>query len=149
MFKILLDIPAGFFMYQKQDTTFFKIETDTREISGIIKTQKGKNMQKDMRNKELEERVLQSLPEEYDRTYVVDADTIQSAILNRSGYRISHRPFFSMRYATRSKWELNPHAKTGVDAAPNAAETISFQEYLKLFEDDHESRKENTENERK
>ena len=134
MFKILLDIPAGFFMYQKQDTTFFKIETDTREISGIIKTQKGKNMQKDMRNKELEERVLQS---------------IQSAILNRSGYRISHRPFFSMRYATRSKWELNPHAKTGVDAAPNDAETISFQEYLKLFEDDHESRKENTENERK
>ena len=75
-------------------------------------------------------------------TYVVDAGTVQSAILERSGYHISHRPYFSMWNATRSKWELNPYTKTGVDAAPKDAETISFQEYLELFEDDHELRKE-------
>ena len=72
-------------------------------------------------------------------TYVVDAGTIQSAILEQSGYRIIHRPFFSMWNATHSKWELNPYTKTGVDAAPKDAETISFQEYLELFKDDHES----------
>lgn len=82
------------------------------------------------------------------KTYAVDADTIQNSILDRSGYHISHRPFFSMWNSTHSKWELNPHTKVAVDAAPKDAETISFQEYLKLFEDDHGSRKESMEDER-
>ena len=93
-------------------------------------------------------RVLPSLEEEYDQTYVVDADTIQSAILVRSGYDIRHKPYFAMRGFTHTKWQLNPHTKLGVDAAPNDAETISFQEYLELFEDDHELRKESAKNEK-
>ena len=38
-----------------------------------------------------------------------------------------------MNGSTHEAYSLNPHTKSGVDAAPDEAETISFEEYLELF----------------
>lgn len=87
-------------------------------------------------SKVLGQRILPSLPEEYDKNYVVDSDTIKISLLTRSGYVILHRPYFGMKGSTHSKWTLNPFSKTGVDAAEVAAESISFSEYLALFQEE-------------
>lgn len=77
--------------------------------------------------------VLPALPEAYDRKYYVRTDSIDFDLLHRSGYQILHRPYFGMRGSTHEAYSLNPHTKSGVDAAPDEAETISFEEYLELF----------------
>lgn len=83
-------------------------------------------------------RILPPLPEEYDRDFIVDAGTIDEeikALLVDSGYRIVHRPYFSMEGSTHKKWELNPHRKSVVDAAPVDAEAIPFYEFEALFDE--------------
>ena len=77
--------------------------------------------------------VLPSLPEAYDRKYYVRTDSIDFDTLHRSGYQLLHRPYFAMNGSTHEAYSLNPHTKSGVDAAPDEAETISFEEYLELF----------------
>ena len=77
--------------------------------------------------------VLPALPEAYDRRYYVRTDSINFDTLHRSGYQLLHRPYFGMRGSTHEAYSLNPHTKSGVDAAPDEAETISFEEYLELF----------------
>lgn len=78
-------------------------------------------------------KVLPKLPEEYNKNYVVDANTIHMRILDDSGYTILHRPYFAMMGSTHSKWQLNPHTRRGVDAAKTADESMSFKEFLDLF----------------
>ena len=80
-------------------------------------------------------RILPKLPEEYDKNYVVDVDTIDGKILYDSGYVLLHRPYFAMRGSTHSKYQLNPHTRRGVDAAKVDDPSISFVEFLKLFEE--------------
>ena len=79
-------------------------------------------------------RILPSLSASFDKSYCVDSDTIQMEILRGSGYRISHRPYFAMPGSTHSKWQLNPHTKSGVDAAPVQSESISFTEFMSIIE---------------
>ena len=79
-------------------------------------------------------RVLPALPEEYDKNYVIYSDTIDTRILDHSGYRILHRPYFGMMNSTHDKWQLNPHTKTGVDAAEEGAEAMDFKDFLELFD---------------
>jgi hypothetical protein len=79
-------------------------------------------------------RILPSLPAEYDNDYYVDSDGIDYELLLISGYRILHTPYFSMKGSTHSVWTLNPHAKTGVDAAKCGSDTITFSEYMSFFE---------------
>ncbi len=79
-------------------------------------------------------KVLPSLSQDYDKNYIVDADTISRSVLRRSGYVILHRPYFAMTGSTHEKWQLNPHRKRGVDAAKIVDDSISFDEYLKMFE---------------
>lgn len=79
-------------------------------------------------------KTLPALPENYDKQYAVDADTISVRVLNASGYTILHRPYFAMNGSTHEKWTLNPHTMTGVDAAKCDDESIPFSEYLELFE---------------
>ena len=79
-------------------------------------------------------RILPSLPKEYDKTYSVEARTIDYDLLERSGYLIQHRPYFAMQGSTHAAYELNPHAKGGVDAAKVDLPMITFEEYLKLFD---------------
>lgn len=81
-------------------------------------------------------RVLPSLSEEYDKRYYVDADTLDVKLLDRSGYYIAHRAYFAMKGSTHSAWTLNPHRKSGVDAAPVDAEKIAFNDYLELFDNE-------------
>ena len=86
-------------------------------------------------------RILPPLPEEFDKPYVVDVCTMTDHsffILDRSGYEILHRPYFAMMGSTHSKYTLNPHTKYGVDAAKVDSESISFDEFLELFEDGEE-----------
>lgn len=78
--------------------------------------------------------VLSPLPEEFDRNYVVDVAGIDVGLLERSGYRILHRPYFAMMKSTHEKWQLNPHTKVGVDAALTEQQAISFKDFLRLFE---------------
>lgn len=77
--------------------------------------------------------VLPSLPEAYNRKYYVRTDSIDFNTLHRSGYQLLHRPYFAMNGSTHKAYTLNPHTKYGVDAAPDEAEIISFDEYLELF----------------
>lgn len=87
--------------------------------------------------KKLGLRVLPPLPEEFDKEYVIDADTMTDrsfALLQRSGYCIVHRPYFAMYGSTHGKYTLNPHTKHGVDAAKADAESIAFCDFLELFE---------------
>lgn len=81
-------------------------------------------------------RILPNLTEEFDRNYVVDADTVDANLLHRSGYRMLHRPYFAMMNSTHSKITLNPHTKEGVDAAKDDEPSISFAEFLKLFDNE-------------
>ena len=85
-------------------------------------------------------RILPSLPDKYDKDYIVSTDGFYNLLLKDSGYRILHRPHFAMKGSTRDKRILNPHTKTGVDAAPEDAQAISFEEFLALF-DEYENSK--------
>lgn len=85
--------------------------------------------------KMLGKRILPRLSEEYDRSFVVDSDTIDLRILHDSGYTILHRPYFAMMGSTHTKWQLDPHTKSGVDAAKTEEESISFSDYVALFEE--------------
>ena len=76
--------------------------------------------------------VLPSLPDAYDRKYYVRTDSIDFDALHRSD-QLLHRPYFAMKGSTHEAYSLNPHTKYGVDAAPDEAEIISFDEYLELF----------------
>ena len=85
-------------------------------------------------------RILPALPEFYNRDYYVKADTIGAddyLLLKRSGYKILHRPYFGMKGSTHSMFTLNPNKKVGIDAAPIGEVSVSFQEYLTLFEGDN------------
>ena len=79
-------------------------------------------------------KTLPQLSKEHDKYYVVDASTVKFAVLRRSGYKILHRPYFAMRNSTHEKWQLNPHTKTGIDAAEIDTKAIPFKEFLRLFE---------------
>lgn len=81
-------------------------------------------------------RILPNLNEEFDRNYVVDADTVDANLLHRSGYRMLHRPYFAMKGSTHSKITLNPHTKEGVDAAKDDEPSTSFAELLELFDNE-------------
>lgn len=77
--------------------------------------------------------ILPTLSEEYDKPYYVYVSTIPMELMEKSGYRIFHRPNIAMKGSTRTKWQLNPHTKFGVDAGPEEGTTITFEEYLELF----------------
>ena len=89
-------------------------------------------------------RILPSLPEEYDRNYIVEAEGVDFELLGHSGYKVWHRPYFAMAGSTHSKYTLNPHTKQGVDAVKmndlnNGAEVLTFQEYLQLFDSENDT----------
>ncbi len=81
--------------------------------------------------------ILPALSKEYDREYYIEADTLTNKyydLLYRSGYKLLHRPYFGMKGNTHSKITLNPHTKIGVDAARTDAKSISFDDFLSMFE---------------
>ena len=80
-------------------------------------------------------RILPKLAEKYNRNYAVVKDSVSFELLGYSGYRILHRPYFAMMNHTHKNITLNPHTRTGVDAAPAGEEPITFDEFLKLFEE--------------
>ena len=77
---------------------------------------------------------LPKLPEEYDVCYVVDYDEKALSALKLSRYNFVHTPGFAMKGLTRSKLLINPHRKYVADAAKIDAPTITFDEFLKLFD---------------
>ena len=81
-----------------------------------------------------EKQLLPALPQEYNQKYFVQTADMDVKLLFDSGYTFFHRPYFAMYASTREAYTLNPHSKQGVDAAPKAAQSIPFQEFLKLFE---------------
>ena len=66
----------------------------------------------------------------YNKTFVVNRDSIDDDVLYQSGYRILHRPYFAMKGSTHSKWELNPYTKSGVDATMKDLGGIDFVEFI-------------------
>ena len=81
-----------------------------------------------------EKQLLPALPQEYNQKYFVQTADMDVKLLFDSGYTFFHRPYFAMYASTREAYTLNSHSKQGVDAAPKAAQSIPFQEFLKLFE---------------
>ncbi len=94
-----------------------------------IMSAKGRNLI----SRALGRKILPELPENFNKNYTVDADTIPVLLLRRSGYTVLHRPCFAMQNSTHGKWQLNPHLKSGVDAAPIDAPSVSFAEFAELF----------------
>ncbi len=84
----------------------------------------------------LGKRILPRLPGEERRPYCVLRETMSSEdmdLLDRSGYRIYHKPYFALKGYTKSAWTLYPCSKEGRDAAPVGSEMISFSEFLEMF----------------
>lgn len=84
--------------------------------------------------------ILPPLPDEFDKGYAVDADTLtdeSKKVLRQSGYIFIHTPYFSMYGQTHQKYTINPHEKSLIDAAEINSEAISFDDFLKLFENDN------------
>ena len=79
-------------------------------------------------------RLLPPLEKEYDCDFVIPSGEVDRELLRRSGYGILHRPYFAMRGYTHDLWTINPHKKSGTDAAPKDAKPTSFQAFLRLFE---------------
>mgnify|MGYP006983243575 FL=1 len=77
---------------------------------------------------------LPKLSEKYDTCYVVDYDKQTVLSLNLSRYKFIHTPGFAMKGRTRSKLLINPHQKYAVDAAKIDAPSVTFDEFLKLFD---------------
>lgn len=77
---------------------------------------------------------LPELTEEYDRCFALDYDDKAILTLKTSKYDFIHTPGFAMKGLTRSKLLVNPHKKYAVDAAKIDAPTITFDEFLKLFD---------------
>ena len=80
-------------------------------------------------------RVLPKLPEKYNRRYAVTKDSVSYELLGNSGYGLGHWPCFAMMNRTYKNVTLNPHTRTGGDSAPADEEPITFDEFLKLFEE--------------
>ena len=77
---------------------------------------------------------LPKLSEKYDTCYVVDYDKQIVLSLNLSRYKFIHTPGFAMKGRTRSKLLINPHQKYAVDAAKIDAPSVTFDEFLTLFD---------------
>ncbi len=77
---------------------------------------------------------LPRLSKEFDRCYVVDYDLNGIEILNKSKYKFLHHIGAEMKGYTRSKLEINPYEKCVIDAAKTDSPSITFDEFLKLFD---------------
>ena len=77
---------------------------------------------------------LPPLTEKFDKNYVINRGGLDVRLLDDSGYTILHRPYFAMKDSTHNKWTLNPHKKTGVDAAKEEDPSNSFDDFLALFD---------------
>lgn len=77
---------------------------------------------------------LPELSEEYDRYFALDYDDKAILTLKTSKYDFIHTPGFAMKGLTRSKLLVNPHKKYAVDAAKINVQTMTFDEFLKLFD---------------
>lgn len=77
---------------------------------------------------------LPELSEEYDRCFALDYYDKAILTLKTSKYDFIHTPGFAMKGLTRSKLLVNPHKKYAVDAAKINAPTMTFDEFLKLFD---------------
>lgn len=77
---------------------------------------------------------LPELSEAYDRYFALDCDEKTILTLKTSKYDFIHTPGFAMRGLTRSKLLVNPHKKYAVDAAKINVSTMTFDEFLKLFD---------------
>ena len=70
----------------------------------------------------------------YGHFYTVPGKEIDYELLRRSGYRFLHKPYFAMEGYTHDLWKIDPYAKRAVDSAKKGSETISFREFLELFD---------------
>lgn len=75
---------------------------------------------------------LPTLPEKFDNDYVITICDMGN-LFCKSGYKIHHR-HFGMKGYTESKWVVNPHRKSGVDAAKIGEPAMSFSEFIKMFD---------------
>ncbi len=81
----------------------------------------------------LNKKLLPVLGRKKSINYSIVRKTIDFQLLEDSGYRILHRPYFAMIGSTKSCYTINPHTKTEVDAARQEMEPMTFDDYLKLF----------------
>ena len=83
---------------------------------------------------EFKDRVLPALPQQFNRDYVVDHYSIDVNMLKRSGYRICPNEPDDEPGFTEEKWMLNPAELEIIRCAPVGSGSISFREYLEMFD---------------
>lgn len=80
--------------------------------------------------------ILPKLSVEFDKDFAETAESINKSalgLLEKSGYKVIHCPYFSMHNETRKRYSINPHKKYVMDAARTDSVEISLESFLKLF----------------
>ena len=93
----------------------------------------------DYLQKEKRIRLLPKLGKALNREYVINwlDFSVIKPVLDLSGYRMLHTPYFSMQGNTHTKKQINPHCKYIIDSAPANEEPISLSEFFNLFGPDN------------
>lgn len=77
--------------------------------------------------------VLPIVSEEFNKDYIIDADTVNIALLDKNGYTIHRRASTYTDYRIHGYWTLNPYKRTAIEGAKDATNAIIFSDYLAQF----------------
>ena len=76
---------------------------------------------------------LPKASESLNKDFIIYRDDIDYKLLEYSGYRIWHRPYFGMKGSTHEKWTINPYTRYVLDAAKIESDAITFSEFVKII----------------
>lgn len=83
---------------------------------------------------EFDIRNLMNVSSQYNNDYIVkvgnSVDERFARLLEWSGQRILHKPYFAMQGYTHEKWVINPYQKVGCDSALRDSAAINADEFL-------------------
>ena len=68
-----------------------------------------------------------------ERVIIVESSKELAKCLENEGFRIWHKPYFTMPGYTHSKWTVKPDKKEALDAAKNDLKAITAEEFIKTF----------------
>lgn len=76
---------------------------------------------------------LPKTSESLNKDFIIYREDIDYKLLEYSGYRIWHRPYFGMKGSTHEKWTINPYTRYALDAAKIESDAITFSEFVKIL----------------
>lgn len=90
------------------------------------------NFKKYQNEKHNSKQLLPIVSEEFDKDFIVDADTVNITLLSKNGYTI-HRVSTYTNYGNPAYWTLNPYKRTAIEGAKDTSNAMIFSDYLDQF----------------